>query len=135
MKNLAIALAILAAMLNASAACADGASDDAAVRNRVTCYPFGIDKIGRGDSEGGLAIWKDCFAPNFEFSALIGRGEPTNCPGASCPFPKDMNPVEMRALFAKRAFDGGGFVKTSHHLTNVTVSFPIADVATVNAYV
>ena len=46
-----------------------------------------------------------------------------------------MNPVEMRALFAKRAFDGGGFVKTSHHLTNVTVSFPIADVATVNAYV
>jgi hypothetical protein len=52
MKNPAIALAILAAMLNASAACADGASDDAAVRNRITCYPFGIDKIGRGDSEG-----------------------------------------------------------------------------------
>ena len=52
MRNLAIALAILAAMSNASAACADGASDDAAVRNRITCYPFGIDKIGRGDSEG-----------------------------------------------------------------------------------
>src|SRR5215469_17092470 len=106
MKNLAIALAILAAMLNASAACADGASDDAAVRNRVTCYPFGIDKIGRGDSEGGLTVWKECFAADFSFSAFIGRGEPTKCPGESCPFPKDMSPVEMRAAFAKKAFQG-----------------------------
>ena len=32
-------------------------------------------------------------------------------------------------------FDGGGFVKTSHHLTNLTVSFSGADHATVNAYV
>ena len=88
MKNPAIALAILAAMLNASAACADGASDDAAVRNRSTCYPFGIDKIGRGDSEGGLAIWKDCFAPNFEFSAFIGRGEPTIVRARPVRFPR-----------------------------------------------
>jgi len=46
-----------------------------------------------------------------------------------------MPPAEMRAAFARRAFEGGGFVKTSHHLTNVTVSFPSADVANVNAYV
>ncbi len=135
MKNLKVASAVLAALLSATAAYADGPADDAAVRNRITCYPFGIDKIGRGDHDGGLAIWKQCFAPKFEFSAFIGRGEPTNCPGASCPFAKDMSPVEMRAAFAKRAFEGGGFVKTSHHLTNVTVSFPSADAATVNAYV
>jgi hypothetical protein len=118
-----------------TAARADAAADDAAVRNRITCYPFGIDRIGRGDPEGGIAIWKDCFAPDFQFSAFIGRGEPTNCPGASCPFPKDMPAVEMRAAFARRAFEGGGFVKTSHHLTNVTLSFPSADRAVVNAYV
>jgi hypothetical protein len=41
----------------------------------------------------------------------------------------------MRAAFAKRAFDAAGFVKTSHHLTNVAVSFPTADTAVVNAYV
>jgi hypothetical protein len=135
MKHLAIALSMLAVILCTGIARADGPADDAAVRNRITCYPFGIDRIGRGDRDGGLAIWKDCFAPQFAFSAFIGRGEPTDCPGASCPFPKDMSPVEMRAAFAKRAFDGGGFVKTSHHLTNVTVAFPSADVAAVNAYV
>jgi len=135
MNHLKFAAFMLASILGTAAAYADGPADDAAVRNRITCYPFGIDKIGRGDHDGGLAIWKQCFSPQFEFSAFIGRGEPTNCPGASCPFAKDMTPVEMRAAFARRAFEGGGFVKTSHHLTNVTVSFPSADAATVNAYV
>ena len=131
-----LSLAAATAMaLSSGVARADGPGDDAAVRNRVTCYPFGIDKIGRGDSQGGLAVWKDCFAPDFSFSAFIGRGEPTKCPGEGCPFAKDMTPVEMRAAFAKRAFDGGGFVKTSHHLTNVSVSFAGADRAIVNAYV
>jgi len=135
MKLHNIALPAFAAILSITAAHADGPADDAAVRNRITFYPFGIDRIGRGDHEGGLAVWKQCFSPQFEFSAFIGRGEPTNCPGASCPFAKDMTPVEMRAAFARRAFEGGGFVKTSHHLTNITVSFPSADAATVNAYV
>jgi SnoaL-like domain len=135
MKNVSAVMALVLTSMACAAARADGPADDAAVRNRVTCYPFGIDKIGRGDRDGGVAIWKECFASNFEFSAFIGRGEPTNCPGASCPFPTDMAAIEMRAAFAKRAFDGAGFVKTSHHLTNVTVSFPGADRATVNAYV
>jgi hypothetical protein len=135
MKNISVVMALVLTSMACAAARADGRADDAAVRNRVTCYPFGIDKIGRGDRDGGVAIWKECFASNFEFSAFIGRGEPTNCPGPSCSFPKDMAAIEMRAAFAKRAFDGGGFVKTSHHLTNVTVSFPGADRATVNAYV
>jgi hypothetical protein len=134
-KQIFAVLVLVPSLLACAAARADGPADDAAVRNRVTCYPFGIDRIGRGDRDGGLAIWKECFAENFEFSAFIGRGEPTNCPGPSCSFPKDMPAIEMRAAFAKRAFDGGGFVKTSHHLTNVAVSFPGADRATVNAYV
>jgi SnoaL-like domain len=126
---------IAALTLSATAAQADGAADDAAVRSHITCYAFGIDKIGRGDQEGGLAIWKDCFSTDLRFSAFVGRGAPTNCPGSDCPFPKDMTPIEMRAAFAKRAFDSGGFVKTSHHLTNVSVSFTGSDRAIVNAYV
>jgi SnoaL-like domain len=114
---------------------AQTAADYEAVRNHVTCYPFGIDKIGRGDKDAGIAVWKQCFAADFEFSAFIGRGEPTNCPGSACPFPKDMTSIEMRAAFARRAFDGGGFVKTSHHLTNITVSLASADKASVNSYV
>lgn len=106
-----------------------------AVRNLVTCYPFGIDRIGRGDSEGGIAVWRECFAPDFSFSAYLGRGEPTRCPGVACPFPKEMASLEMRAAFAKRAFDAGGFVKTSHHLTNLTVSFSSKNNAVVNAYI
>ena len=133
MTRLLFAIALLLAPV--AAAQAQNAADDSAVRNQVTCYPFGIDKIGKGEREAGIDIWKNCFAPDFEFSLFIGRGDPVNCPGASCPFPKEMNSIEMRAAFAKRAFDGGGFVKTSHHLTNVTVSFPSADHATVNSYI
>ena len=46
-----------------------------------------------------------------------------------------MNSVDMRAAVAKKAFESAGFEKTSHHLTNVKVSFASADRATVNAYV
>lgn len=135
MKHIKMAMVLAFGLGACGGARADGPADDAAVRNRVTCYPFGIDKIGRGDHDGGIAVWNDCFAPTFEFSAFLGRGEPINCPGSSCPFPSDMPAIEKRAAFAKRAFDGAGFVKTSHHLTNVTVSFRDADHASVNAYV
>ena len=109
-------------------------ADYEAVRNHVTCYPFGIDKIGRGDMDGGKAIWNECFTPDFQFSLFFGRGEPLTCPGAKCPFPASMNSVDMRAAVAKKAFESAGFEKTSHHLTNVKVSFTSADRATVNAY-
>lgn len=136
MRKIAFGIIVAGGLLCApSIAQAQTASDYEAVRNHVTCYPFGIDKIGRGDSDAGVAIWKQCFAPDFEFSAFIGRGEPTNCPGAACPFPKEMNSIEMRAAFARRAFDGAGFVKTSHHLTNIAVSFASADKASVNSYI
>ena len=92
MKYPAIALSMLAVILCTGIARADGPADDAAVRNRITCYPFGIDKIGRGDRDGGLAVWKDCFAPQFAFSAFIGRGEPTNCPGSPVHFPRTCPP-------------------------------------------
>ena len=135
MKPYLVSVIAAALAVAADAATAAEAGDDAAVRNRIACYPFGIDKIGRGDLQAGTALWKECLSPDFSFSAFIGRGEPTRCPGEQCPFPKDMSPIDMRAAFAKRAFDSAGFVKTSHHLTNIAVSFPTADKAVVNAYV
>lgn len=130
-----LVLAAAAMILAGQVARADGASDDVAVRNHIACYPFGIDRIGKGDLPAGLAIWQTCFAPALQFSAYFGRGEPTRCPGEACPFPKDMSPIEMRAALARRAFDTAGFVKTSHHLTNVSVGLDGADKAVVNAYV
>ena len=133
MLKLITAIALFCAPV--ATAQAQDASADSEVRNQIACYPFGIDRIGKGDKEAGVEIWKNCFAPNFEFSLFIGRGDPVNCPGPACPFAKEMSSIEMRAAFAKRAFDGGGFVKTSHHLTNVSVSFPSANKASVNSYV
>ena len=123
-----------AAILATGGAYAQSASDEEAVRNQITCYPFGIDRIGKGDLDGGLALWRACYAPDLQFSANLGRGETTRCPGDACPFPKDMAPVDMRAALAKRAFDGAGFVKTSQHLTNVAIKVDGAK-AHVNAYV
>ena len=80
-------------------------ADYESVRNHVTCYPFGIDKIGRGDADGGKSIWNECFASDFQFSLFFGRGEPLICPGAKCSLPASMNSVEMRAAVAKKAFE------------------------------
>jgi uncharacterized membrane protein len=87
MKPHLVSVIAAALAVTAGTARVADAGDDAAVRNRVACYPFGIDKIGRGDLQAGTALWKECFSPDFSFSAFIGRGEPTRCPGD---FPKDM---------------------------------------------
>ena len=128
---------LLAALLLAAfgrTAVAAGVADELAVRNHITCYPFGIDQIGRGDFDAGLAIWKQCFSGDYRFTVNVGRGD-TVCPGDACPFPKEMSTVEMRANFARKAFQASGFVRTSHHITNVRVAFPDKSHATVNAYI
>jgi 3-phenylpropionate/cinnamic acid dioxygenase small subunit len=104
-------------------------------RNHVSCYPFGIDAIGRGSMEEGITTWKGCFAPDYKFSVFLGRGEPTICPGDKCPFPKTMSSIEMRASLAKRVFDGAGFIRTSHHVTNATITMIDPEHARVKAYI
>ena len=78
------------------------------MRNHLSCYPFGIDAIGRGNIEEGINTWKGCFAPDYKFSVFLGRGEPTVCPGDKCSFPKGMGSIEMRANLAKRYLTGPG---------------------------
>jgi hypothetical protein len=135
-RPIARAVLLLAFSLLTGAAIA-GPSDPAlqeTVRNHLSCYPFGIDAIGRGDLEQGITIWKGCFAPDYKFSVFLGRGEPTVCPGEKCSFPATMNSIEMRANLAKKVFDGAGFVRTSHHVTNATVTMSDPEHARVNAY-
>jgi hypothetical protein len=127
--------ALVLGWFNASAAA--GSSDPAlqeTVRNHLGCYPFGIDAIGRGNLEQGVTIWKGCFAPDYKFSVFLGRGEPTVCPGEKCSFPATMSSIEMRAALARKVFDGAGFVRTSHHVTNATITMSDPDHAQVNAY-
>jgi hypothetical protein len=134
MKNAIFVLMLAASCVVTVSVSAQTPADYEAVRNHVTCYPFGIDRIGRGEFDSGLSGWKRCFSSDFQFTVYLGRGEPTVCPGTNCPMPKEMNGVEMRAAYARRAFETSGYTKTSHHLTNVTVSFASPDRATVNAY-
>jgi hypothetical protein len=84
--------------------------------------------------EEGINIWKGCFAPDYKFAVFLGRGEPTLCPGDKCPFPKGMGSIEMRANLAKRVFDGAGFIRTSHHVTNATITMVDSGHARVRAY-
>jgi hypothetical protein len=105
------------------------------VRNHITCYPFGIDEIGRGDNASGIAVWKGCFAEDYQFTINVSAGEPVVCPGEKCPFPKEMSSIEKRAAFARKAFDSSEFIRTSHHLTNVTILSADADRAEVKSYI
>jgi hypothetical protein len=103
------------------------------VRNHVTCYPFGLDKIGAGNFEAGKEFWKGCYAPDFEFTAEI-PGMTLVCPGEKCPFPKGLDSITMRAMFARGAYEKFHFIRTRHHLTNITVLSADDKRAEVKAY-
>jgi 3-phenylpropionate/cinnamic acid dioxygenase small subunit len=104
------------------------------IRNHVTCYPQGLDKIMIGDKAGGLAIWEDCFAHDFQFRVSL-PSQAVECPGEACPFPKEMSSVSQRAAFAGRAYEIYKFQRAAHHLTNITITPSGDDRAEVKAYV
>ena len=66
---------------------AQSPADYEAVRNHIVCYPVGIDMIGRGEMDAGVAAWKQCFSPELQFSLFFGRGDPIAAlvPIAQCP--------------------------------------------------
>jgi 3-phenylpropionate/cinnamic acid dioxygenase small subunit len=107
------------------------AADHLDVLNHVSCYPFGLDQIGRGDVAAGTETWKQCFAEDYQFSLFLGFGERTVCPGPSCPLPAAMGSIDKRVAFARRVYDSQGYVRTSHHLSNQRVTFTEPDLAQV----
>jgi hypothetical protein len=104
------------------------------VRDHVTCYPFGLDKIGAGDVAAGKEIWQGCFAKDYTFTISIPGMAVVVCPGEKCPLPKEMDSVSMRAACARHAYDLFKFIRTNHHLTNITITSATDDRAEVKSY-
>jgi hypothetical protein len=124
--------AALGLTLGAGTAKAEDISEE--VRNFVTCYPFAVDLVGRGDYTEGVAAFKECFASDYQFNLQAGPFHVV-CPGDQCPFKNTgMSSPEMRATFAKNGFEARGFKRTAHSLTNITVISASADRAEVKAY-
>ena len=73
------------------------------------------------DAQGGVEVWKQCFAPDYKFTVFLGFGEPTECPGEKCTLP-GANSIEKRAALARGIYEKAGYVRTSHQLTNPTVT-------------
>ncbi|MFI5002076.1 MAG: nuclear transport factor 2 family protein [Reyranellales bacterium] len=96
-------------------------ADHLAALNHVSCYPFGLDLIGRGDTAAGIEAWKQCFAPDYKFSVFLGFDQPIECPGEKCTV-AGATSIEKRAALARRIYDKAGYVRTSNHLTNETVT-------------
>lgn len=108
-------------------------SDHLAALNHITCYPFGLDQIGRGETAAGIEEWKKCFTPDYKFSVFLGFGQPTECPGEKCQIP-GANSIEKRAALARSIYDKAGYVRTSHQLSNQTMSFTSTDSVHVKSY-
>jgi len=129
-----VALAVATLSNLASAQDTKRLSDQLSALNHVNCYPFGLDEIGHGDSAAGIEIWKKCFASDYKFSVYLGFGQPTECPGDKCELP-GLTSIEKRAAFARGIYDKAGYVRTSHQLTNQTVSFAGVDSLHVKSYI
>ena len=88
----------------------------------ANCFAFGIDAIGRGDFDGGLEQWEDCFTDDYSFVFTFFPGGPSfECPGPGCPIQEFSSRAEMRALFVKANFDGAGYLATQHQMLNADV--------------
>ena len=109
-------------------------NDHLGALNHITCYPFGLDMIGAGNTQAGIDAWKQCFAPDFKFTVFLGFGEPTECPGEKCTL-AGANSIEKRAALARSIYEKAGYVRTSHHLTNPMVTVTGSDSQHVKTYI
>ena len=140
-RIIAAAVILAAAMIpfvwTASRTTADGnqggVTDPAELAN---CFAFGIDAIGRGDFQGGLEQWEDCFTDDYTFVFTFFPGGPSiECPGPGCPIQEFDSRAEMRALFVEENFDVAGYLATQHQMFNVDVRTGNGNNAEVFAYI
>jgi hypothetical protein len=136
LAGLALALALpLAVHASPAAPAAPSAglqrSDRDAVAELIYCYARGTDQIGDATTHAdplsaGLAIYRQCFAPDAQFRAWFPQQ-----PFDSQTFPNpDANPATAPAPFIGPAawanfvngvFRGNGYTFTQHIMTNVDV--------------
>lgn len=117
--------------------CRPAAADDgdsSSLSNLAACYADGIDMIGAGKTEGGVARWRDCFADDLTFTLRFGPTFAMTCPGDKCPIPGTMSGVERRAAAARSTYDRAGYVATSHHLTSLGIRQTASDRAEVTGH-
>ena len=120
----ALAAALAVTVLIANQASASGGDRGGVARpaDLANCFATGIDAIGRGDFDGGLELWKDCFTDDYSFVFTFFPGGPSiTCPGPGCPIQEFDSRAELRARFAAEEFARRGYLATQHQMLNVDV--------------
>jgi hypothetical protein len=85
------------------------------IEDLAYCYAAGTDAIGRGDVQGGKAIYQTCFTPN----AVIAASYPGNDPNG----PPDLTTIgpDAWAGVVESVFAQAGYVGTQHLISNVRI--------------
>ena len=99
-------------------------------------FAYGIDAIGRGDIERGVALWEPCFTDDYSFKFVFFPGGPSmECPGPDCPIQEFDSRARLRAEFAQTEFKRQGYLATQHQMHNVEVRRLEGNQAQVFAYI
>lgn len=99
-------------------------------------FAYGIDAIGRGDYESGVAMWERCFTEDYSFKFTFFPGGPSlECPGPDCPIQDFENGAVLRAQFAQSEFQRQGYLATQHQMLNVERRSSSRNQADVFAYI
>lgn len=89
-------------------------ADEAEIEKLTYCYAEATDTIGRGDLEGGRALYQKCFTPNAVVAAYYPGDDPNGPPSLIS------GPSEW-ADVAQNEFVTAGYVSTQHLNGNVVV--------------
>ncbi|HSN98073.1 MAG TPA: nuclear transport factor 2 family protein [Candidatus Nanopelagicales bacterium] len=100
--------------------------DRAEIEELTYCYAEGTDTIGRGDLEGGRAIYETCFAQGAVVEAYFPTDDPDGPPSLTS------GPSEW-ADVANTVFTTNGYVATQHLNSNVRINLQ-GNTATMTTY-
>jgi hypothetical protein len=99
-------------------------------------FAYGIDAIGRGDYDRGVAMWEESLADDYSFKFVFYPGGPSmECPGPECPIQEFDSRAELRAQFAQGEFQRQGYLATQHQMHNVEERSRDGSTAEVFAYI
>ena len=100
------------------------------------CFAYGIDAVGRGDFDRGVAMWEECLAEDYSFKFTFYPGGPSvECPGPDCPVQEYESLAQLRAQFAQGNFKQEGYTATQHQMLNVELRSQDGNEAEVFAYI
>ena len=104
--------------------------------NLAHLFAYGIDAIGRGDYDRGVAMWEEYLTDDYSFKFVFYPGGPSvECPGPECPIKEFDSLARLRADFARDNFQGQGYLATQHQMINTEERSRDGNRAEVFAYV